>query len=350
MAGFGCPPRRALYKADYATAERLSREAMEVFGRGKYIAQSGRMSLWLADLNDLIGLKSDGWRWRQRAAQAAMESGSESLRTSSMAAAAFALLDGADYQAATPFLFGDDGLKDAVPRAMQAQVFLRQAEAALDAHDRIAARTAYDAAAEIVKAETNFRVARVQPELDLVLARLAWIERRFDVAEAAVDEVLKSVGPERGVLRFKAHLERARIRADVGLKTTAAEQDLRDAIKSFPPVATDRVPNDSGLWRRAFLVAATVICTNKDLQGLKGLAIIEALQRTRSPRPVGTDVVSEASLDAEIARLPADTVAIRFVFGPTSLLVWAIDKHGISFRERAVTPKDVQRPGDQACD
>jgi CHAT domain-containing protein len=329
---------RALFHGDYARSGECYRQAFESAQQGRYVALAATAASQVADISSLLGIDVETWRWRRIALAAAAQSGAPGALFSTHLAAGWELSKAGNHEAAAAFLTSDLG-----SNLQRVPAFLSQARAAIADGDTAAASDAVGQADRIVSASTDFRARRLEAEIlalkGTVAAAQGDLPRSRETMRAAID----AMGPERTAQRASILLQRVGILSAAHSDLNDAETDAVEAIDTLTRAGSNPqgVPIDAST---ATVAIGTLISAKPDLQGARGLAMMESLrQLVGGVRGVQTSAPTPAGLQEVADGLPAGRAAVAFVFTDHSLLSWTLTPGAIAFAERPLRPRDIEQ-------
>ena len=329
---------RALFRGDYAVAADRNHHSFELAERGKYLTLAGTMATQIADMFTLAGVENEAWQWRRKALSVAAVAQSPLLQLQTSMAAGWALSRSGSHVAARAFLSSETstGLR-------RVPALITQAQAALANDDIAAASEAIDQADRVVAGSTDFRAPRVRTEILSLKAVLAARQGDVAAAERAFRDAIDAIGPERTAQHATLLLQRAGVRAAARSDLDAAERDIADAMDLIARSAS--TPQGAVIDPRVAQTSiAALISVKPDLQGLRGLAMSDALRELVAGTAGETPAMPTVDqLQALTAALPPERAAVVFLFDVDSLLTWVITRGTVQFLDRPMPRGEVER-------
>ena len=329
---------RALFQGDYATAEERYRRAFELADRAKYVVLAGMMASQIGDIYAMAGLEGETWHWRQRALQAAARAHSRSLRAFAWMGAGWDLSKNANHLAARSFLSAEPA-----SRLLRVPALLTQARAALAEGDVAAAAEAIAGAESVVAGSDDFRAGRLRAEILTLKGTLGLAPSRLaggGARDARIDGRHGARAP--GAARGGA----ARARRHPGGRGHRPRRRRERRRRSDRPAGAQRhqpavLPADTRIAQEAI---AALIGAKADLQGARGLAMTDGLRQLMGGLRTATSPLPTTEQMQDLAAaLPAGRAAIVFLFDDDSLLTWVVSRGTITFVDRPITRRDVER-------
>jgi len=336
---------RLLFRGQYAAAATAYAEAYSVFDDSKYLNSAAHIAVQLSELGDLTGTFDEAWRWRLNSLRLTAAAETDVTRYLTRVLTAEVLAKRGEREAAATFINDlDEAYAIDLPPIRRAILYISRTKVSLAVGDLASARSTLQSAVESVSNTSDFRLQRLKPDVLLLMADLERGERRLDSAKKALTEAIAGMGPERSAHRATALIARASLSAHQS-EWRDVEGDVSDAIA----LLKDRVPSSSGVPVRlddataAFRAAASLIVADANLQGLRGLQLVERLREMLDGTPSDTRIKSDSDLAAAIDGLQSTEMALFYLIADDSLLVWTITGDGVEFTRRAVTAESIEQ-------
>jgi CHAT domain-containing protein/tetratricopeptide (TPR) repeat protein len=336
---------RLMFAGNEAGAAKQYEQAYRSFSKSSHFHQAGAVAVQLADLDDLIGLPVDAWRWRRIALQAASGQVSPAGKYVIYVSTAESLRRGGHYVAAVTVLNTVHTEAASLPSLKRAIVEILRTRLSLSTGDYDSARVALADATRLVEGASDFRAQRLLPDILRLQSVLALHDADFDSAQRSISSAIELFGPERNPERLAALLSRASIVARRPESEALAEQDVNQALDLLR-TRTAAVPLAALRPREAeatFDAIAAIVTTQSALQGIRGLHLVERLRELVDGTPADWRFDTAGALDAARSRLRPTEAAVTFLLGDQTLLSWTLTTQGIEFQLRPFDRERLER-------
>jgi CHAT domain-containing protein/tetratricopeptide (TPR) repeat protein len=337
----------SLWEGDVAAALPSLRDAFAIFERAQYLAQGGFVANQLADLLDYTGLADEAWRWRRVGLRAAARTRVPRLEYISRSSAAGVLSAKHQYEASGKFTEAI-GYPDAetLPPLMRVSRELKRAKALVALGDLNGARDAAEDARRVLDRSDDRRAQSLRADLLAQLGEIAALENDLPVADATLSQAVDLMGPVRAAQRGASLLTRAMVRSRLA-QHGAAANDVSEALTMlsnraakdpWQPLRLDDAP-------AAFDAIGELVKSNADLQGIRGLLLVERLRELLDGIPSTLRLGTDEQLAGALARVRPDQVLVCYLFrGDQELLAWTVSPGGhVAFTVLPVTSAEVTR-------
>jgi CHAT domain-containing protein/tetratricopeptide (TPR) repeat protein len=332
-----------LFDGNYAGASSSYNEAFRGFLDSRFLNSASNLASQLADIADIIGVPSEGWRWRQLSLQFASRSGTVNTWYLTRLQTAGALVAQREGRAAAAVIESiAPALADQLTDLRRAFLEITRARIAIANGETVTARNRLEQAQRVIARSQDFRARRLITDVLTVQSAVEQREMQFDAARTTLTTAIETMGPERGFYQVAAYLTRANLAGASGF-AKQSEADVNTAV------ALLRGRAHSGQVLRfeeandALEAIASLAARQSALQGIRGAHLLEQLRELLNGVPPQDTLATESELEAAIRRQPPTAISVSFLLSSDSLLAWVLSPEGIQFARRPASAASVTR-------